>query len=169
VSSIPGKSVITNARFPTDVPKRDAVVEAFKVYRVYSPSTDAHRFNAVGLGCIWSVPEGFIYRLAGSTLIERDAMGCDEYHPIRHRGSNLTRSGGIGYTVIDAIDTMWLMGLDQEYARASRWVKNDLKLDRSGDFNTFEVYLQRRLFVWNLLIFIRLPSVSSAVSSPPST
>ncbi|KAJ7276671.1 glycoside hydrolase family 47 protein [Mycena rebaudengoi] len=109
VSSIPGKSVITNARFPTDVPKRDAVVEAFK--------------------WAWGA-------------YERDAMGCDEYHPIRHRGSNLTRSGGIGYTVIDAIDTMWLMGLDQEYARASRWVKNDLKLDRSGDFNTFETTIR---------------------------
>ena len=39
-------------------------------------------------------------------------MGDDEYHPISHKGSNLTAAGGIGYTVIDSIDTMLLMRLD---------------------------------------------------------
>ena len=31
-------------------------------------------------------------------------MGCDEYHPISKQGSNLTESGGIGYTIIDTIE-----------------------------------------------------------------
>jgi hypothetical protein len=49
---------------------------------------------------------------------ERGAMGADEYHPISREGTNLTSAGGIGYTVVDSIDTMLLMGLDEEYARA---------------------------------------------------
>jgi mannosyl-oligosaccharide alpha-1,2-mannosidase len=75
-------------------------------------------------------------------IVERDAMGSDEYHPISHRGTNLSTSGGIGYTVVDAIDTMLLMGLHQEYSRASNWVRNHLSFDRDGQsrcFNTFEV------------------------------
>ena len=70
---------------------------------------------------------------------ERDAMGDDEYHPLSHKGTNLTEAGGIGYTVVDSIDTMLLMGLDEEYQRARQWVATKMDLDRDGDFNTFEV------------------------------
>lgn len=66
-------------------------------------------------------------------------MGADEYHPISHQGSNLSSTGGIGYTVVDAIDTIFLMGLDAEYSRARFWVKRKLRFDREGTFNTFEV------------------------------
>lgn len=70
---------------------------------------------------------------------ERDAMGADEYHPISHTGSNLTAAGGIGYTVVDAIDTMMIMGLDDEVARARTWVAEKLDFAKNGNFSTFEV------------------------------
>jgi endoplasmic reticulum Man9GlcNAc2 1,2-alpha-mannosidase len=66
-------------------------------------------------------------------------MGADEYHPISHTGTNLTAAGGIGYTVIDSIDTMLLMGLDEEYQRARSWVETSMDFDRDANFNTFEV------------------------------
>jgi len=66
-------------------------------------------------------------------------MGADEYHPISHEGSNLTEAGGIGYTVVDTIDTMLLMGLDDEYLRARSWVEHKLSFDRDASFSTFEV------------------------------
>lgn len=70
--------------------------------------------------------------------LEQDAMGADEYHPISHRGSNFSTHGGIGYTVIDAIDTMYLMGLEDEYKRARHWIATKHTFDRDGNFNTFE-------------------------------
>ncbi|TFK64227.1 glycoside hydrolase family 47 protein [Pluteus cervinus] len=73
---------------------------------------------------------------------ERDAMGDDEYHPIGKTGSNLTKSGGIGYTVVDAIDTIQIMGLQEEYSRARSWVENKLSFDREGNFNTFETTIR---------------------------
>lgn len=66
-------------------------------------------------------------------------MGDDEYHPISRKGSNLTDAGGIGYTIIDSIDTMQIMGLDEEYKRAREWIATSLSFDRNGHFNTFEV------------------------------
>jgi hypothetical protein len=66
-------------------------------------------------------------------------MGDDEYHPLSHRGSNLTKAGGIGYTVADSIDTILIMGLQDEYQRARKWVQNHLSFDRDADFSTFEV------------------------------
>lgn len=75
------------------------------------------------------------------TRPERDAMGCDAYHPVSKRGSNLTRAGGIGYMVLDAMDSLILFGLDEEYQRAREWVANELSFDRNGIYNTFEVSL----------------------------
>jgi len=66
-------------------------------------------------------------------------MGCDSYHPVSKLGSNLTSSGGIGYMVIDAIDSLILLGLDEEYQRAREWVETELSFDRNGIYNTFEV------------------------------
>ncbi|EJF67382.1 glycoside hydrolase [Dichomitus squalens LYAD-421 SS1] len=73
---------------------------------------------------------------------ERDAMGDDEYHPISQKGTNLTAAGGIGYTVIDSIDTMLLMGLQDEYARARKWVETKMSFDRDANFNTFETTIR---------------------------
>lgn len=55
------------------------------------------------------------------------------------KGSNLTDGGGIGYMIVDSIDTMLIMGLDGEYERAKAWIASDLSFDRSGRHNTFEV------------------------------
>ncbi|KAF8131577.1 glycoside hydrolase [Boletus edulis] len=93
--------------FTADVPRRDAVVEAFK-----------HAWSA------------------------RDAMGDDEYHPLSRTGSNLTKAGGIGYTVVDSIDTMLIMGLDEEYQRAREWVQNQLSFERDAAFSTFETTIR---------------------------
>lgn len=66
-------------------------------------------------------------------------MGDDEYHPISHEGTNLTEAGGIGYTIVDSIDTMLMMHLDEEYQRARDWIEKKMSFDRDAKFNTFEV------------------------------
>lgn len=66
-------------------------------------------------------------------------MGCDVYHPVAKLGSNLTDAGGIGYMVLDAIDSLILLGLDEEYQRAREWVAKKHSFDRDGIYNTFEV------------------------------
>ncbi len=68
-------------------------------------------------------------------------MGADEYHPISHEGTNLTEGGGIGYTVVDSLDSMLIMGLNEEYNRAKRWIEQNLSFERDAAFSTFEVRL----------------------------
>lgn len=68
-------------------------------------------------------------------------MGCDEYHPISRTGENLTSSGGIGYMIVDAIDTIYLMGLRSEYEVARRWIETELSFNHSyPEVSTFEVH-----------------------------
>jgi endoplasmic reticulum Man9GlcNAc2 1,2-alpha-mannosidase len=80
--------------------------------------------------------------LIGLSCPERDALGADEYHPMSHEGTNLTEAGGIGYTVVDSIDTMILMGLDAEASRARKWVEEKMTFERDGNFNTFETTIR---------------------------
>lgn len=70
---------------------------------------------------------------------ERDAFGSDEYHPISHTGSNMTKDHGYGYTIIDTLDTMLIMNLDVEYIRSRSWVERDLDFHIDGIYNVFEV------------------------------
>ena len=66
-------------------------------------------------------------------------MGDDEYHPLSRKGSNLTEAGGIGYMVVDVLDSLQIMGLKDEYARARKWVEEKLTFERNATFSTFEV------------------------------
>ena len=53
---------------------------------------------------------------------------------------NLTEAGGIGYTVIDSIDTMLIVGLNDKYAHARNWVATKMFLEQNANFNTFKVH-----------------------------
>lgn len=53
----------------------------------------------------------------------RYAWGKDELYPVTKTGSS---SFGMGLTIIDSLDTMWLMGLTEDYHRARDWVANNL-------------------------------------------
>ncbi|GAA5998370.1 glycoside hydrolase family 47 protein [Rhodotorula paludigena] len=53
---------------------------------------------------------------------ERDAFGFDDYHPISHKGSNMSPAGPVGYFVIDSLDSLLLTGLKDEYQRARDWI-----------------------------------------------
>ncbi|ODN95851.1 mannosyl-oligosaccharide alpha-1,2-mannosidase [Cryptococcus wingfieldii CBS 7118] len=73
---------------------------------------------------------------------ERHAWGADEYQPLSQTGSNLTESGGVGYTIVDSLDSLLLMDLIPEYQRARDWVRDNLHFDRDSQFNTFETTIR---------------------------
>ena len=69
----------------------------------------------------------------------KNALGQDEYHPQTESFSNFADSGSIGYTLIDALDSMQIMGLKDEYDQAYNWLATNHTFERRGRFNTFEV------------------------------
>jgi len=64
----------------------------------------------------------------------RDAWKSDEYKPVSKHGVNTF--GGKGLTIIDSLDTLWLMGLNDEYTQAKEFVEHEFKF--SGHINVFE-------------------------------
>ncbi|KAH8921736.1 glycoside hydrolase family 47 protein [Atractiella rhizophila] len=76
---------------------------------------------------------------------ERDAWGWDEYHPLSRKGSNLEgrpEGQGIGYTIVDSIDSLLLFGMEEEYQRARAWVEKKLNFDVDGKTHAFEATIR---------------------------
>lgn len=46
--------------------------------------------------------------------------------------------------IVDSIDTMMIMGLDEEYKRARNWIATDLSFEKEGRHSTFEVSALRK-------------------------
>ncbi|KAF9285196.1 mannosyl-oligosaccharide alpha-1,2-mannosidase [Mortierella alpina] len=84
------------------------------------------------------VKEAFVHAWSA---YRRDAWGKDEYHPVSKYGSNMIRKGQ-GFTIVDSLDTILLMGLEDEFEEAKAWVKNDLDFDQDGEVNLFETTIR---------------------------
>ncbi|PWN41325.1 glycoside hydrolase [Ceraceosorus guamensis] len=72
----------------------------------------------------------------------QDAWGYDEYHPLSHSGSNWSKEGPSGYLIVDAIDSLLIMGFKQEYERARDWIRDELDFEKDGRFNVFETTIR---------------------------
>ncbi|KAK2748278.1 mannosyl-oligosaccharide alpha-1,2-mannosidase [Myotisia sp. PD_48] len=72
---------------------------------------------------------------------EQDAWGKDVYHPISKRGSNMIK-GGMGWIIVDALDTMMLMNLTTHVQNARKWIQTSLRYDQDNEVNTFETSIR---------------------------
>ncbi|CAB3364923.1 Hypothetical predicted protein [Cloeon dipterum] len=48
----------------------------------------------------------------------------------------------LGLTIVDSIDTLYIMNLKNEYMEAKKWVEKSLRFDRNQDVNLFEVTIR---------------------------
>jgi hypothetical protein len=69
-------------------------------------------------------------------------VGRVQYHPISHTGSNMSKEGPVGYFIIDALDSLLLLGMNDEYERAQDWIRQ-LSFDLDDKYHNFEVRLTR--------------------------
>ena len=71
------------------------------------------------------------------------AWGRDEIMPISggHSGFPL-KNHDLGLSLIEAMDTLWVMGLDAEFADALGWVKAHLDFDVDGEVSVFETSIR---------------------------
>ncbi|XP_038550327.1 endoplasmic reticulum mannosyl-oligosaccharide 1,2-alpha-mannosidase-like isoform X1 [Micropterus salmoides] len=67
------------------------------------------------------------------------AWGHDELKPI---SKSFGEWFGLGLTLIDSLDTMWIMGLKEEFAEAKDWVEKELSFSKNVDVNLFETTIR---------------------------
>ena len=72
---------------------------------------------------------------------EKYAWGMDEYHPISRKGRNMVE-GGMGWIIVDSLDTAIMMNLTSQVARAREWISTSLSYTADHDVSTFETTIR---------------------------
>eukprot|EP00930_Biecheleria_cincta_P082580 TRINITY_DN72296_c0_g1_i1.p1 TRINITY_DN72296_c0_g1~~TRINITY_DN72296_c0_g1_i1.p1 ORF type:complete len:863 (+),score=137.31 TRINITY_DN72296_c0_g1_i1:285-2591(+) len=72
---------------------------------------------------------------------EERAFGKDELRPVSGIGTDSW--GGVGQTLVDALDTLWLMGFREEFERGALWVQESLNFDKDLNLNLFETTIRQ--------------------------
>ncbi|CAG8971750.1 hypothetical protein HYALB_00007230 [Hymenoscyphus albidus] len=72
---------------------------------------------------------------------ERYAWGYDEFHPVSKNGRQMTPKG-MGWIIVDALDTMMLMNLTSRLTHAREWMKTSLDYEQDQEVNTFETTIR---------------------------
>ncbi|KAM3066857.1 mannosyl-oligosaccharide alpha-1,2-mannosidase [Clarireedia jacksonii] len=72
---------------------------------------------------------------------ERYAWGYDEFHPVSKHGKQMTPKG-MGWIIVDALDTMILMNLTSRLHHARQWLTTSLDYDQDQEVNTFETTIR---------------------------
>eukprot|EP01013_Petalomonas_cantuscygni_P015155 TRINITY_DN310_c0_g1_i1.p1 TRINITY_DN310_c0_g1~~TRINITY_DN310_c0_g1_i1.p1 ORF type:complete len:641 (+),score=170.15 TRINITY_DN310_c0_g1_i1:286-2208(+) len=67
---------------------------------------------------------------------------ADNYHPVSQTGSNWGGGRGIGVMTADAMSTMWLMGLTEEFDEAVEWVSTKLSFAQRVSVSRFETTIR---------------------------
>ncbi|XP_021854755.1 mannosyl-oligosaccharide 1,2-alpha-mannosidase MNS3 isoform X2 [Spinacia oleracea] len=85
------------------------------------------------------VREAFIHAWSG---YKKYAMGFDELMPLSKRG--IDSLGGLGATVVDALDTAMIMGVEDIVNEAGSWIETHLaeKISQKGQVNLFETTIR---------------------------
>ena len=89
------------------------------------------------------------------------AFGQNELKPISKSGHSAGIFGGgatMGASIIDALDTLYIMGLTEEYKKGREWVA--LSLEFNGVSFIFTC-----LVIYHLFIYSNIPLVQSAYAA----
>ncbi|XP_048067528.1 mannosyl-oligosaccharide 1,2-alpha-mannosidase IA isoform X3 [Megalobrama amblycephala] len=71
------------------------------------------------------------------------AWGKNELRPLTRNGHIGNMFGGLrGASIVDSLDTLYIMGLMEEYEEAKEWVQNNLDLNSNGEASLFEVNIR---------------------------
>lgn len=68
-------------------------------------------------------------------------LGHDQFHPISKKGEQMAPNG-MGWIIVDALDTMILMNLTSRVGHAREWIAKSLTYDQDQDVNTFETTIR---------------------------
>jgi mannosyl-oligosaccharide alpha-1,2-mannosidase len=71
------------------------------------------------------------------------AWGKDQIKPLSGGFESFPlKDHHLGLTIIEALDTLWVMGLDEEFRDGVEWVKGNLDFDVGGEVSVFETSIR---------------------------
>ncbi|XP_055322080.1 endoplasmic reticulum mannosyl-oligosaccharide 1,2-alpha-mannosidase isoform X2 [Sitodiplosis mosellana] len=104
----------------------DAAVDVPKLKEFKGPTNDRQRAVVAAARHAWTGYKKFAW---GHDNLKPISMGSHDWF-------------GLGLTIVDALDTLYIMNMQEEYEDARNWVDLYLKLDVNRDINLFEVTIR---------------------------
>jgi len=98
---------------------------------------DLQKSDELGRQRAAAIRDGFRHAWKG---YKDHAWGADEVKP--QSGRRNDNWGGMGVTLVDSLDTLWLMGLKDEFWEARDWVRDHLSFQRTGQVSVFETTIR---------------------------
>lgn len=81
--------------------------------------------------------------LTSWTAYRRLAWGRDELKPVSGTGSEFFIGGTpLGLTIVESLDTLYLMELDSELTAAIGWISGNLNFNRNASVHVFEIIIR---------------------------
>jgi mannosyl-oligosaccharide alpha-1,2-mannosidase len=146
----PGARAKSPYPYPLDVvPESYNIKENFKVlggsrFLEYTSGRSPHDYSAnrqqsdvVARSRRYHVKAAMQHAWQGYTTY---AFGQDEVLPQSAKGSN--NWGGQGITLVDSLDTLWLMNMTTEFSAAKEWVAKHLDHSHVGSVSVFETTIR---------------------------
>ena len=109
-------------------------------------------FGAVGAPSALAAPRPDLADLAGDVRAETQwawqhdvakAFGRDQIKPVSGGAEDFFAPGHpVGLSLVEALDTLWLMELDTELAQGLDWVRQNLHFDIDAPFQVFETNIR---------------------------
>ncbi|PWW77044.1 Glycoside Hydrolase Family 47 protein [Tuber magnatum] len=72
---------------------------------------------------------------------EKHAWGNDQFFPVAKAGRQMIPKG-MGWIIVDALDTMMIMNLTKPLEKAQHWVEHSLTFEQDSEVNTFETTIR---------------------------
>ncbi|CAL1151455.1 unnamed protein product [Cladocopium goreaui] len=88
---------------------------------------------------------------------ERHAFGKDQLKPVTGRG--VDSWGGVAQTLVDSLDTLWMMGFHEEFHRAAEWAEANLNFDKDLNVNYFETSIRHLGGLLSAYVFSQRPGL----------
>ncbi|MED6216516.1 Mannosyl-oligosaccharide 1 2-alpha-mannosidase mns2 [Stylosanthes scabra] len=81
---------------------------------------------------------------------EKYAWGMDELKPFSRIG--VDSFGGLGATLVDSLDTLYIMGLHTEFQKATEWIEKSFSLRKNIEVSVFETTIRFCILIHSPLI-----------------
>jgi hypothetical protein len=76
-------------------------------------------------------------------ITDRNSAGFDQYHPLSKEGRQMeSDSKGMGWIIVDALDTLMIMNLTSRLSHAREWMSTSLDYNQDHEVNTFETTIR---------------------------
>ncbi|CAB3225945.1 unnamed protein product [Arctia plantaginis] len=109
------------------IPKKTVVNTESNERPVFTGPKNAHQYAVV---------ESFRHAWRG---YKQHAWGHDNLKPVTGMASEWF---SLGLTIVDSLDTAYIMGLTEEFEEGKEWIKNELVFTKNKDVNLFEVTIR---------------------------